>query len=52
MAPEPVESVPDTLAELFGVNDGTRTRDNRSHSPVLCQLSYIHRVGPDGPPES
>ncbi len=30
-------------SETIGVNDGTRTRDNRSHSPVLCQLSYIHR---------
>ena len=26
-----------------GVGDGNRTRNNRSHSPVLCQLSYSHR---------
>lgn len=26
----------------FGVNDGARTRDNRIHSAVLYQLSYIH----------
>ena len=25
-----------------GVNDGTRTRDNRNHNPGLYQLSYIH----------
>jgi hypothetical protein len=27
-----------------GVGDGNRTRNVRSHSPVLCQLSYSHRV--------
>ena len=25
------------------MGDGNRTRNNRSHSPVLCQLSYSHR---------
>src|SRR5437016_5330436 len=25
-----------------GVDDGVRTRDTRSHSPALYQLSYIH----------
>ncbi len=25
-----------------GVADGDRTRDNRSHNPVLYQLSYSH----------
>ena len=25
-----------------GVSDGGRTRDNRDHNPVLCQLSYTH----------
>ena len=25
-----------------GVDDGDRTRDTWSHSPVLYQLSYIH----------
>ena len=29
----------------FGVTDGDRTRDNRSHNPVLYQLSYSHREG-------
>jgi hypothetical protein len=27
-----------------GVGDGNRTRNVRSHSPVLCRLSYSHRV--------
>ena len=27
-----------------GVGDGNRTRNRRSHSPVLCQLSYSHRL--------
>jgi hypothetical protein len=26
-----------------GVGDGNRTRNIRSHSPVLCRLSYSHR---------
>ncbi len=26
-----------------GVSDGARTRDNRSHNPVLYLLSYTHR---------
>jgi len=30
------------VARVVGVDDGARTRDNRSHSPVLCQLSYTH----------
>ncbi len=25
-----------------GVDDGTRTRDNRNHNPGLYQLSYVH----------
>ena len=25
-----------------GVDDGTRTHNNRDHNPGLCQLSYIH----------
>ncbi len=29
--------------ETVGVGDGNRTRNVRSHSPVLCQLSYSHR---------
>ena len=28
---------------LRGVIDGFRTRDNRSHNPMLYQLSYGHR---------
>lgn len=31
-----------TTRILFGVNDGDRTHDNRSHRPVLYRLSYIH----------
>jgi hypothetical protein len=27
-----------------GVGDGNRTHNVRSHSPVLCQLSYSHRT--------
>ncbi|KTC95742.1 hypothetical protein Lery_2037 [Legionella erythra] len=27
---------------LNGVNDGTRTHDNRDHNPGLYQLSYAH----------
>ena len=27
----------------FGVDDGTRTHDNRDHNPGLYQLSYVHR---------
>jgi hypothetical protein len=26
----------------YGVNDGTRTHDNRDHNPGLYQLSYAH----------
>jgi site-specific DNA recombinase len=29
----------------IGVGNGNRTRNRRSHSPVLCQLSYSHRRG-------
>ena len=32
----------------FGVGNGNRTRNRWSHSPVLCQLSYSHRI-PDLP---
>src|SRR5581483_8288098 len=28
----------------IGVGDGNRTHNVRSHSPVLCQLSYSHQV--------
>ena len=28
---------------MVGVGDGNRTHNVRSHSPVLCQLSYSHR---------
>jgi hypothetical protein len=31
-------------AWALGVGDGNRTRNVRSHSPVLCQLSYSHRI--------
>src|SRR6202030_3294027 len=29
--------------EKSGVGNGNRTRNRRSHSPVLCQLSYSHQ---------
>src|ERR1700685_1281929 len=29
-------------ARNSGVGNGNRTRNRRSHSPVLCQLSYSH----------
>src|SRR5579864_3516591 len=29
--------------QKLGVGNGNRTRNRRSHSPVLCQLSYSHR---------
>ena len=29
----------------IGVGDGDRTRDIRSHSPTLYQLSYSHHCG-------
>lgn len=29
-------------AALFGVSDGTRTRDIRDHNAALYQLSYTH----------
>ena len=28
---------------MSGVDDGTRTHDNRDHNPGLYQLSYVHR---------
>ena len=28
----------------FGVDDGNRTHDTRSHNPVLYQLSYAHHI--------
>ena len=28
----------------YGVNDGTRTHDNRDHNPGLYQLSYAHHT--------
>ena len=30
------------LNRMAGVGDGNRTHNVRSHSPVLCQLSYSH----------
>ncbi len=27
-----------------GVDDGTRTHDNRNHNPGLYQLSYVHHL--------
>ena len=28
--------------EIYGVGDGTRTRDTRNHNPMLYQLNYTH----------
>src|SRR5918994_1575945 len=33
-----------TYAECRRVTDGARTRDLRSHNPMLCQLSYGHQA--------
>ncbi len=33
-------------AQPNGVDDGTRTRDDRHHKPGLYQLSYIHHARP------
>ena len=33
----------DLVIGRVGVGNGNRTRNRRSHSPVLCQLSYSHR---------
>jgi CheY-like chemotaxis protein len=45
-----VNAIQDMIAYLrteykIGVGNGNRTRNRRSHSPVLCQLSYSHRRG-------
>ena len=29
---------------LYGVGDGTRTRDTRNHNPMLYQLNYTHHM--------
>ena len=29
---------------LYGVGDGTRTRDTRNHNPMLYQLNYTHHT--------
>ena len=31
-------------APAYGVDDGVRTHDRRSHNPVLYQLSYAHHI--------
>ncbi len=31
-------------ASEYGVDDGNRTHDTRSHNPVLYQLSYAHHI--------
>ena len=32
---------------LYGVGDGTRTRDTRNHNPMLYQLNYTHHRNHD-----
>ena len=34
----------------YGVGNGARTHDTRNHNPVLCQLSYTHRIQLKGSP--
>ena len=34
----------DALQRLLWVTSGARTHDTRNHNPMLCQLSYSHRV--------
>ena len=29
---------------VYGVGDGTRTRDTRNHNPMLYQLNYTHHM--------
>ena len=36
--------MPTTHIKGGGVDDGTRTRDNRNHNPGLYQLSYNHHI--------
>ena len=40
------------LSHKYGVDNGARTHDTRNHNPVLCQLSYIHRMQFKGSPRS
>jgi hypothetical protein len=40
----PATVQPLALGLEVGVGNGNRTRNRRSHSPVLCQLSYSHRL--------
>ncbi len=35
---------PQATDKWHGVNDGTRTHDDRNHNPGLYQLSYAHRI--------
>ena len=37
-----VSQAPALYREGNGVDDGTRTHDNRNHNPGLYQLSYVH----------
>ena len=34
----------------YGVGNGARNHDTRNHNPVLCQLSYTHRIQLKGAP--
>ena len=42
--PSPLPRARLSYAESERVTDGARTRDLRSHNPMLCQLSYGHQV--------
>jgi hypothetical protein len=39
-----LEAISLQLRGMAGVGDGNRTHNVRSHSPVLCQLSYSHHI--------
>ena len=32
------------MVVFFWVTSGARTHDTRNHNPMLCQLSYSHRI--------
>ena len=40
---EDIYGLPTGAGGKTGVGTGNRTRNRRSRSPVLCQLSYSHR---------
>src|SRR5215210_9562932 len=47
----PIPPIQFTYAESSRVTDGARTRDLRSHNPMLCLLSYGHHAHGDSTSE-